>query len=396
MSVIKQQVTIKFDQDSVIKPKPISSSDCVPAQLFGTKAGDTFKCLELRPAENGHYYAKFIDTDDDTIGKSAPLEEGYIWTPHLDRDLIPARARLRKNVNGTFFKKKNIGSKDLSDSEKIYLEAGSELSIKDVGEKVENKHLEVELYQPLEGLINGYIFVGNAEDPGHWDIAGWSHPEPEYVLGNDLASNIVKYMLDKGYKLWDEHNELNIVYVEGMSTNGRLNSDAADHWNDIRTVIEFVKTPQGKKPRFCFGPVRATTEPGRKYTFRALNPNGAFRIKFGQYLEAWEMGYHNWKSNHPALVQVGRLCGYRDLNKDFSRAGDKVFCGTDYGVNQHHGWNLGQVGGASAGCLVGQNVQDHMEFMRILRLDPRYLSNRKFRYSSTIIPGDDLLAKTKA
>lgn len=395
MTVVQQPVTIAFSQRSVIKPEPKDSSECNSSEIFGVRDNDKFKCLEFHPAAAGHYYAKFTTYQEGGQEMSAPVEEGYLWPAHLDLDMIPARARLRKGVDGSWFKSRNASSNELADAEKIWLSAGSEISVKSVGDKVEKEHLKVTLFEAIGGLIEGFLWVGNTKKPGHWDIAGWEHPAPKYVLGNDLASKIIKYSLLKGYKIWDKPNELNIVYVEGMNTNGTLNSDAPNQWNDIRTVIEFVETAEGKKPKFCFGPVKATTEPGNTYTYRKLNPNGAFRIKFGQYIEAWQMGFHNWKPSHPALVQVGRLCGHRDLNKDFSRSGDKVFCGSDFGVNQHHGGNAGVVGPWSAGCLVGQSVGQHNEFMRVLKLDTRYKANRKFRYSTTVIPGDDLLAKTK-
>jgi len=49
-----------------------------------------------------------------------------------------------------------------------------------------------------------------------------------------------------------------------------------------------------------------------------------------------------------------------------------------------------RVGRASAGCLVGQSVSGHQEFMAYLKSDRRYKINNAYRFCTTIIPGDKL------
>ena len=120
------------------------------------------------------------------------------------------------------------------------------------------------------------------------------------------------------------------------------------------------------------------------------NPRGAARIEFGQY-DAWQVGMH--RGNHEALVQTGgEVTVCRDLNKDGVRTGDKRDTGS-FGINQHWGYDLPEVDRASAGCLVGQSKTGHKDFMAIVKSDPRYKANRKYVFSTAVLPESDVLAE---
>lgn len=203
-------------------------------------------------------------------------------------------------------------------------------------------------------------------------------------LGGDLASRIVKYMLSKQYYVAVGEKRYNIVYLEGADKNGVPNSDTFNEWNDRRLVIEIVNGVP-----IIVGNWKATSEPGRKYTQNPMNPGGAFRIAFGQY-QAWQVGFHQGKRDHEALVQRGEIKGHRDKNKDGQRTGDPGVVGSGFGVNQHHGWNLERIEGASAGCLVGQSKDEHRQFMALIKQDKRYKINPNYLFFTTIIAGDDL------
>ena len=82
----------------------------------------------------------------------------------------------------------------------------------------------------------------------------------------------------KGYEIFQGANQYNIVYVEGMNSDGSLNQDIPNQFNDLRLVIEILEG----KPKIVGGPWEATSEPGKKYTVNPLNKKGAARIKFGQ------------------------------------------------------------------------------------------------------------------
>lgn len=207
-------------------------------------------------------------------------------------------------------------------------------------------------------------------------------------FGDDFASRIIRYMQLKGYWVARLPGYLNIVYVEGVEEDGTLNADEPNKWNDRRIVIEI----KNGKPTIV-GNWQATTEPGRHFTNNPENVKGAARIAFGQY-KAWRVGLHKpgKKSEHEALRQAGDITVHRDLNKDFKRTGDKTDVGSGFFINQHKGFNMpvGEIGLASAGCLVGRLNKEHEDFMALVKTDLRYRANRGYMFMTTIIAGDDL------
>jgi peptidoglycan hydrolase-like protein with peptidoglycan-binding domain len=215
-------------------------------------------------------------------------------------------------------------------------------------------------------------------------------PTPPLKLGNDLASRIVKYMQLKKYQIFQDIRQYNIVYMEGMSADGSLNTDSPNYFNDRRMVIQILDGVPA-----IIGNWEATTEPGYRYTLRPMNPEGAARIKFGQY-RAWQVGIHGTSDRHEALVQTGgEVTVHRDFNKDFQRTGDKLDSGY-FAINQHWGYDLPQnnVYYASAGCLVGRMRQGHREFMSLIKKDQRFQLNNRYIFYATVIYGPDLLKET--
>jgi hypothetical protein len=211
-------------------------------------------------------------------------------------------------------------------------------------------------------------------------------PRPKLILGNDFASRIIKYMQAKNYEIFTGTQEYNIVYVEGINGDGKLNPDQPNSFNDRRLVIQILEG----KPKII-GNWDATTEPGYYYTDNPMNPEGAARIKFGQY-KAWQVGIHGTSEPHEALVQTAApVTVHRDLNRDMIRTGDRLDTGF-FGINQHCGYDMpsNDIYYASAGCLVGRTRQGHRDFMRLIKQDRRYQLNRKYAFVSTIIPGDQL------
>lgn len=218
-------------------------------------------------------------------------------------------------------------------------------------------------------------------------------------IGENLnfAAKIVAYYDQKGYTYSKEKDHYNIFYVEGMNLDFTLNKDRMDEWNDLRGVFAF--NPDGV-PYIVFLAV-CTTEPGYQATMstEAKKVFGVARIKFGQYT-SWRQGFHKKARSltpHPALVQCAPIPVHRDFNRDGLRTGDAVSQG--YGINQH-GTTPGYIGGKisnwSAGCLVGQWWPQHIQFINLLKMDARYISNKRFVYTTAIIAGDDFEKSTKA
>lgn len=218
-------------------------------------------------------------------------------------------------------------------------------------------------------------------------------PKPEVDLTkNNLEARIIRYMLKMNYRVSVGPQRYNIVYVEGMDADGSLNSDAPNHFNDRRLVIEIPNEVPILRQNW-----EGTTEPGTAYTLNPMKGRakefGAARIAFGQY-KAWKVGTH-WGSGaepHEALEQVSPVSVYRDKNKDFIRKGDFLDTGM-FDINQHYGFDYprNDIGYAGAGCLVGRTRQGHRDFMALIKQDKRYQLNKEYRFVTTIIPGDDLV-----
>jgi peptidoglycan hydrolase-like protein with peptidoglycan-binding domain len=231
---------------------------------------------------------------------------------------------------------------------------------------------------------NGLPYIDAEDLPDDYPIAS---PPPLNLVGGSWASAIALWHMSKGFYFSVDPKAPNICYCEGVSHDGRLVEDVPDHFNDARVmwvvrdgIPEILAAWQG------------TCEPGRHYTVNPMNPNGCARIEFGQY-RAWELGYHNWDTNHPALIQVGPVTVARDLNQDMIRTDDKRFTGDGFGINQHHGWDNppSYIGRASAGCLVGRSPREHIHgFMSKVRDDVRRTKGIGYIYSTTIIPGTEL------
>jgi len=206
-----------------------------------------------------------------------------------------------------------------------------------------------------------------------------------------LAGRLVGALLAKNFWVCRHPEAVNIVYVEGMDMDGKRNPNTPNEFNDSRFV---VKISRAGNPLLA-GAWEATTEPGKLFTLGPeTNPDGAARIAFGQY-KAWSVGIHRKgsKTAHEALVQTAPIDIFRDLNRDFSRAGDRKFTGM-FGINQHAGLDVPKtdIRKASAGCLVGRTSGGHREFMRLCRSDPRFASNNGYRFVTVVLPVADVLS----
>jgi lysozyme family protein len=211
---------------------------------------------------------------------------------------------------------------------------------------------------------------------------------PGYQLTQNLASQIVKFCIYKGYKLDNEKRHYNLIVIEGMNGDGSLNNNAPDTWSSRRIVLEMVD-----KVPYIRGNWACTSRPGVIYNQRPINPAGALFLAFGQQPASWKVGIHyGSKSSHEALVQDGEIYFTRDRNKNYVRSDDPVQKGSGQGVNFHHGYDLPTVGYASAGCPAAQSAKKHLyEFMPLMKQDARYQANRNFHWSAILIYAPEML-----
>jgi GH24 family phage-related lysozyme (muramidase) len=209
---------------------------------------------------------------------------------------------------------------------------------------------------------------------------------PDIVAsGVPWLDEIVGNMMTKGHWICRHGECFNVVYVEGMDPDGKLNDDRPNVFNDLRIVFS-IRADGVPEPHVW----DATTEPGTFWTQKPMNPKGAARIAFGQY-KSWVVGTHRsgTAAAHEALVQVEPVTVHRDLNKDYRRTNDELDTGL-FGINQHWGYDApkNDLGHTSAGCLVGRTKDGHREFMALMKSDPRYAANPAYRFMATVLPGN--------
>lgn len=215
---------------------------------------------------------------------------------------------------------------------------------------------------------------------------------PEALLpvrpGADLAGRVAAALLRRGDWLCRHPDCVNIVYVEGMGPDGRPTPRRPDVFDDLRLLLRIA--PDGR-PEIA-GAWQATTAPGRPAVEGPAEPEGAPRLLRGQH-RAWVIGRTaiGTELEQEALVQTVTLAVTRDANRDFRRAGDAVE--TDlYLMDQHGAMDPphGKVGGAGAGCLVGQAQDGHAAFMAALRRDPRWRVNNAHLFTTSVIGAEEL------
>ena len=209
---------------------------------------------------------------------------------------------------------------------------------------------------------------------------------------DSLARRLVGYMELQKYEIYKEEGEINIVYIEGACADGNPNKDEPNIYNDRRIVFEFVNG----EPKIV-GNWLATTEPGNYYIKHLYSPEkkGAALIAFTQHKNAWEIGMHRGTDKIPAyesLVEVGDIKIIRDLNRDGWRninKGDSAQI-DNFDISQHKGSDKNnEVNKDSAGCLVGKKHKGHQEFMNIVKRDSRFIKDKKLKFTTTIIDGDE-------
>ena len=204
---------------------------------------------------------------------------------------------------------------------------------------------------------------------------------------HELALALVAYLKQRGYRWSEITGHKNLIYIEGATLYaGQVtpNFDNPDGWNDLRIVLEF--TIEGVP--FISHIAKATCEPGTSATFsaNAAKNNGVARLQLTQYLSAAKMGFHKGNKRHPALVQVGTILVHRDANRDQKRTGDLISKAT--GINHHGtrpGFNSGRVGMWSEGCCVAHSWNNHINFIELMKLDPRYIQYKEFAWDFTLI-----------
>lgn len=199
----------------------------------------------------------------------------------------------------------------------------------------------------------------------------------------DLAARIVAGMKKRGMKLDTGLGQRNAVYVRNMGPDGVKNAGTPNQFNCSRYVIGF----DTGKPKIM-GAWEATTVPGRKWTMSPMDRRGAARTVPGQYT-AWRVGviHPGTSGAHEAMMQCADVKVDRDLNKNFKDDDQVYTAGPECGICQHWGYDLphDDLGGSSAGCLVGRVKDGHRQYMSLMKSDPRYVADHNFIFTAALL-----------
>lgn len=153
---------------------------------------------------------------------------------------------------------------------------------------------------------------------------------------------------------------LGYVIPTGLHLVGvRSRADKPNQFDDMLYLI--IKNSSSAYRFYSF---TGTTNPGTHWLANLLNPNGAFVLKPGQYIDCWKLGKH--KGLYDAWVQVKPVTGYRDGNKDSKiDTNGKLFTGL-FGINVHRASEsrVSQlIDKWSAGCQVLNNPDQYNDFI---------------------------------
>lgn len=134
-----------------------------------------------------------------------------------------------------------------------------------------------------------------------------------------------------------------------------------------------------------------TTNPGVFWLNNPMSKLGTAVLKPNQWIDCWQLGFHQGKSDHRALVQCGKVTVYRDNNKDnnYQLNESNVEAGL-FGINIHGSGKATpskQVGKWSAGCQVFSNWENKEEVMNVC---DSFKSVTKNKFTYTLINESDL------
>lgn len=183
----------------------------------------------------------------------------------------------------------------------------------------------------------------------------------------------------------------NLVGLEGLAFyNGAFNltDDAPDRWDDSIIVIKYNEATGQDEVIDAYS---STTEPGRFFSLNPMNQAGAARMAFGSYKDVYTFGVHGVKAPLRALVQCGNITVCRDLNKDFSRVGDRMYTGSHFAINLHAAVGSpdfdDSIGLYSAGCQVIRLYKQQKIFMKLCRASGLKVFSYSLFDGAAVTPG---------
>ena len=187
-------------------------------------------------------------------------------------------------------------------------------------------------------------------------------------MNRDLK-NIINALKDKGYVIYDQPYQLNIVGVR--------NAESQPNKFDDQLYVFY----KDENSNWVLKEYPITTDTGTYWLLNPMSSQGSAMLKEGQYIDAYKQGLH--KGQYTALIQQKPVTTYRDYDRNaFFDFGQKETTGL-YGINIHKAGSDSQdVNKWSAGCQVFQKSDDFQEFMQ---LTDKHKSNYGNNFTYTLL-----------
>ena len=187
-------------------------------------------------------------------------------------------------------------------------------------------------------------------------------------MNRDLK-NIINALKDKGYVIYDQPYQLNIIGVRNAQSQPNKFDDQ---------LYVFYKD---ENSNWVLKEYPITTDTGTYWLLNPMSSQGSAMLKEGQYIDAYKQGLH--KGQYTALIQQKPVTTYRDYDRNaFFDFGQKETTGL-YGINIHKAGSDSQdVNKWSAGCQVFQKSDDFQEFMQ---LTDKHKSNYGNNFTYTLL-----------
>jgi len=187
-------------------------------------------------------------------------------------------------------------------------------------------------------------------------------------VNRDLK-NIINALKDKGYVIYDQPYQLNIVGVR--------NAESQPNKFDDQLYVFY----KDENSNWVLKEYPITTDTGTYWLLNPMSSQGSAMLKEGQYIDAYKQGLH--KGQYTALIQQKPVTTYRDYDRNaFFDFGQKETTGL-YGINIHKAGSDSQdVNKWSAGCQVFQKSDDFQEFMQ---LTDKHKSNYGNNFTYTLL-----------
>ncbi len=172
-------------------------------------------------------------------------------------------------------------------------------------------------------------------------------------------NSLLTTLRQKGYQIYTLPFQLNIVAERSATVRSEVMDD---------TLHIFYADQNGKFTLYSY---LVTTDPSAYYIDNPIVPQGYGFIRKGQYVGAYQKGYHKGR---PALVQVKPITVVRNYDTKglFRKVTGSEQTGT-FGNNIHD--MKGSMFNASAGCIVFAHAADHAHFMKMVADHARIYGN---------------------